>query len=150
MTDKKARLEEILEAMITSGETITARAAVRQSDEVFKHPSDITRHAERRKMLEDAIERQDAIKEAAGKSPKKGRLELEEMLAAKTVEIERLRADNDLLTKSHRVMIMSVAQMGGFPVWKRFFDGSQETMDRLDAMGGIPTGEIIDLPPRKS
>jgi hypothetical protein len=43
MIDKNAHLEELLEAMIAEDETITARAIVRRSGDVFKNATDITR-----------------------------------------------------------------------------------------------------------
>lgn len=150
MIDKNAHLEELLEAMIAENETITARAIVRRSGDVFKNATDITRNAHRRTKFENAQRRQETIRAAIDRSSKKSRAELERLVEVKNAEIDRLQADKELLIASHRMMILAVAEMGGFSKWKRFFDGYQATIDKLDSMGSIPTGEVVTLPSRKS
>lgn len=149
MIDKNAHLEELLEAMIAENETITARAIVRRSGEVFKNATDITRNQDRRSKFETAQRRQETIRAAIDRSSKKSRAELERLVEVKNAEIDQLEADKQLLIASHRSMILAVAEMGGFSKWKRFFDGYQATIDKLDSMGGIPTGEVVPLSPRK-
>jgi len=150
MIDKNAHLEELLEAMIAEDETITARAIVRRSGDVFKNATDITRNVERRAKFEDAQRKQETIRIAIGRSSKKSRTELERLVEVKNAEIDQLQADKDLLVASHRMMILAVAEMGGLSKWKRLFDGYQATIDKLDSMGAIPTGEVVPLLPRKS
>jgi hypothetical protein len=149
MIDKNAHLEELLEAMIAENETITARAIVRRSGDVFKHATDITRNEVRRTKFEHAVRRQETIRAAIERSSKKSRAELERLVAVKNAEIDQLQTDRALLIASHRMMILAVAEMGGFSKWKRFFDGYQATIDKLDSMGSIPTGEVVTLPSRK-
>lgn len=150
MIDKKQILEELLEAMIAQDEDITVRAVCRRSDGVFKHATDITRNEARHGIVKAAITKQDTIRTAVNRSSKKSRAELEKLVAAKNAEIAQLQADKELLIASHRLMILAVAEMGGFPTWKRFFERYQEVIDKLDGMGGIPTGEVVTLPSRKS
>lgn len=95
------------------------------------------------------MRRQETIRAAIERSRKKSRAELERLVEVKNAEIDRLRADKELLIASHRMMILAVAEMGGFSKWKRFFDGYQAVIDKLDSMGSVPTGEVISLPPKK-
>ncbi|PND18257.1 hypothetical protein CN934_28935 [Ensifer sp. MMN_5] len=150
MIEKAQILEELLEAMIAEDEDITVRAVCRRSDGVFKHATDITRNETRNERVKSAITKQETIRTAVNQSSKKSRAELEKLVAAKNAEIAQLQADKELLTASHRKMILAVAQMGGLPIWRQFFERYQEVLDNLDSMGSIPTGEVVILPPRKS
>ncbi|NKL79857.1 hypothetical protein [Rhizobium leguminosarum] len=150
MIDKSQVLEELLEAMIAEDLDITVRAVCRRSDGIFKHATDITRNEARSEKVKSAIAKQETIRTAVNKSSKKSRAELEKLVAVKNAEIAQLQADKELLTASHRKMILAVAQMGGLPIWRQFFERYQEVLDNLDSMGSIPTGEIVPLPSRKS
>ena len=150
MIDKIAHLEEMLEAMIAEDETITARAIVRPSGGVFKNATDITRNVDRRTKFEGAQRKQETIRIAIGRSSGKSRAELERLVEVKNAEIDQLQADRQLVIASHRMMILAVAEMGGFSKWKRLFEGYQETVNKLDGMNAIPSGEVVTLPPRKS
>lgn len=148
MIDKNQTLEELLEAMVTEDDTISARAVVRRSEGVFKHASDITRNEARRRRIEEAIKKQETIRAAVNRSSKKSRTELEKLVAAKNDEIEQIRADREMLVASHRAMILAVAEMGGFSRWRAFFDGYQATIDRLEKIGSIPNAAVISFAPR--
>lgn len=150
MIDKNTHLEELLEAMIAEDETITARAIVRRSADVFKNATDITRNVDRRTKFEDAQRKQETIRIAIGRSSGKSRAELERLVEVKNAEIGELQGDRQLVIASHRMMILAVAEMGGFSKWKRFFEGYQATIDKLDSIDAIPSGEVVALPPRKS
>lgn len=148
MIDKSAYLEELLEAMIAENETITARAIVRRSGGVFKNATDITRNVDRRTKFEAAQRRQGMIRAAIDRSSKKSRAELERLVEVKNAEIDQLQAEGRLLSASHRMMILAVAEMGGFPKWKRLFQGYQANIDRLDSLEAIPSREVVTLPTR--
>lgn len=150
MIDKSQVLEELLEAMIAEDEDITVRAVCRRSGGVFKHATDITRNEVRHGMVKAAITKQETIRTAVNRSSKKSRAELEKLVAAKNAEIAQLQADKELLIASHRLMILAVAEMGGFPTWKRFFERYRDVIDKLDSMGSIPTGEVVAMPSRRS
>jgi len=137
MINKHKILEDLLEAMIAENEIITVRAVCRRSNGVFKHATDITRNETRRGMVENAVRRQETIQAAINRSSKRSRIELETLVATKNSELEQLRADKELLIASHRAMILSVVEMGGFPTWKRFFERYQATLDRLEKMGSL-------------
>lgn len=143
MTDKQAILEEALEAMLADNEKITARAVVRRTCGMFKHPTDITRHDRRKALVAAYIVRQQAIRSAIDRSSKSSRSNLERLVAIKNAEIDRLCSERELLIASHRAMIRSVAEMGGFRIWKRFFEHYQATIDALDGMNALPRADII-------
>jgi len=149
MTNKKARLETILEAMLADDETITARAVVRRSGGVFKNASDITRNVGRRDKVKEYVDKQQAIRAAFERSSKKSRADLERLVASKNVEIERLMGERELLIASHRAMILAMAEMGGFPAWKRFFEKYQSTIDSLEEMGSLPKVEEVPIASRE-
>lgn len=149
MIDKYAILEELLEAMVADNETITARAVTRRSDGLFKHASDLTRNSARSAMVERYSKKQKTIRSAVERSSGKSRLELERLVATKNDVIEQLRAEKELLIGSHRAMILSVAEMGGFSRWKRFFDHYQDTIDQLEKMGSLPKAVLIPLPSKR-
>lgn len=146
MTNKLAHLEEVLEAMLVDDEKITARAVVRRMGGVFKHPTDITRNEQRKALVADYTNRQEKIRAAVERSSKLSRTELERQISLKNAEIERLRNERDLLIASHRAMILSTAEMGGFGTWKRFFDKYQAAIDALDRMDALPRAEIVCHP----
>lgn len=152
MTDKLAALEEALEAMLVDDEKITARAVIRRmGGGHLKHPTDITRNEKRRALVADYAQRQEKIRSAIERSSKRSRAELERQILLKNAEIERLRGEKELLIASHRAMILSTAEMGGFGTWKRFFEKYQAAIDALDDMGALPKAEILHHPaPRSS
>lgn len=149
MIEKFQILEELLEAMIADDEDITVRAVCRRSDGVFKHATDITRNDTRHDAVKAAITRQETIRTAVNRSSKKSRTELEKLVALKNDEIAQLQADKELLIASHRAMILAVAEMGGFPTWKRFFDRYQATIDQLEKMRSLPDVNVISLSSRR-
>lgn len=143
MTDKQVVLQAILESMIIDDEAITARAIVRRSGGVFKHASDVTRNEDRRKLVKTYVGKQEQIRSSVGRATKKSRQELERQVASKNAEIQRLQDEKLLLIASHRAMILSVAELGGFTAWKRFFRDYQASLDSLADMGALPTADIL-------
>ncbi|WP_420963377.1 hypothetical protein [Brucella sp. IR073] len=148
MIEKNQILEQLLEAMIADNETVTARAVIRRSAGVFKHATDITRNGIRREMVEGYMRKQETIRTAVERSSRRSRTDLERLVATKNAEMEQLQADKQLLIASHRIMILAVAEMGGFPTWKRFFERYQETIDRLEKMNALPQADVVSLPSR--
>jgi hypothetical protein len=149
MTDKLALLEEVLEAMLTDDETITARAAVRRCSGVLKHATDITRNERRKALVDDYAKRQEKIRSAVERSTGLSRVELERQLAKKNTEIERLESEKELLIASHRAMILAVSEMGGFATWKRFFERHGAALDILEGMNALPRAEVLSHPGRE-
>lgn len=138
MTDRVEELGRILERMLTGNQPITARAIVRASDGLFRHASDVTRHPRRRKLLEEFAARQTLILRAIESSSRKSKSALEKVLARKQQQIDELIAQRDLLVASHRAAILAVTELGGYPTWKRFFDGYEGVITSLTEMGALP------------
>ena len=111
MADKMTVLEKILELMLLSDQDISARSAVRASAGVFKHASDLTRHPGRRKILQEYQQRQSKIRDAVRRRTKKSCRHLEEQLALKKFEVERLRENQELVVASHKAAILAVTQL---------------------------------------
>ncbi|MBX4937055.1 hypothetical protein HJA97_05785 [Rhizobium binae] len=149
MIDKSRLLEEILEAMVADDEDISVRAVCGRSDGVFRHATDITRIESRRGMVEAAIKKQKAVRSVVERSSKKSPAELERLAAMKTADIGQLQTDKELLIASHRAMILAIAETGGFPAWKRFFEGYQAAVDRLEKIGSLPEASVISLSPQR-
>jgi len=143
MTDKVVLLEEVLEAMLVDDEKITARAVIRRMGGVLKHPTDITRNEKRKALVAEYAGRQGKIRTTVERSTKLSRAELECQISLKNIEIERLRSEKELLIASHRAMILSTAEMGGFGTWKKFFNKYQAAIDALDGMDAVPRAEIV-------
>lgn len=138
MTDRIDELGRILERMLTENQPITARAVVRSSDGLFRHASDVTRHPRRRKLLEEFTARQTLILKAIESSSRKSKSALEKALARKQQQIDGLIVQRDLLVASHRAAILAVTELGGYPVWKRFFDAYEDVATSLIKMGALP------------
>ena len=92
---------------------------------------------------------QSKIRTAVDKSSKLSSEELERQLAFKNAEIERLKGQNELLIASHKTMILAVTEMGGFPMWKRFFERYQTALDVLEGMGAIPGTGMVQFTSRE-
>ena len=138
MSDRVDELGGILEKMLTENQPITARAVVRSSDGLFRHASDVTRHPRRRKLLEEFAARQSLILKAIESSSRKSKSALERALARKQQQINELIVQRDLLVASHRAAILAVTELGGYPVWKRFFDDYEDVATSLTKMGALP------------
>jgi len=150
MYDKLPLLEETLEAMLFANEDITARNAVRNSNGVFRHASDITRHEARRQMLSDFEERQRSVRSALERSAKPAREALELQLALRTEEVNSLEKERQLLIASHRAMMLVVAEMGGYQTWRSLFDRFEPSLKLLTSLGALPEAEIKALPPGRT
>lgn len=137
MTDRVDELGRILERMLTENQPITARAVVRASAGLFRHASDVTRHPRRRKLLEEFAARQTLILKAIESSSRKSKSALEKALARKQQQIDELVAQRDLLIASHRAAILAVTELGGYPVWKRFFGAYEDVATSLVKMGAL-------------
>lgn len=144
--DKIIKLTSALESMLQSNEAITARSVVRCLNGTFKHASDITRHAERRRILETYQERQVALRVLMEKANKQSKGNLTQMIERKNREIETLARQRDLLIASHKAMILAVSEMGGRKAWLRFFAQYQGCIDELVEIGALPGAESRTFP----
>lgn len=144
--DKMAKLIAALDAMLQDDEDISARGVVRRLPETFKHASDITRHAERRRELETHQERQTALRSLMEKANKQSKANLSQVIERKNREIEVLVRQRDLLIASHKAMILAVSEMGGRKAWLRFFERHHACVEELEALRAMPCASISAFP----
>ncbi len=143
--DKMAKLIAALDAMLQDDEDISARGVVRRLPDTFKHASDITRHAERRRALEAHQERQTALRSLMEKTNKQSKANLSQVIERKNREIEVLIRQRDILIASHKAMILAVSEMGGRKAWLRFFERYQACVEELEALGAMPSASVSVL-----
>jgi hypothetical protein len=139
-------LEETLQAMLLDDEDISARGAVRRMGGMLRHPSDITRNAERRALLDACRLKQVELRSMMEKADKTSKKNLSAALAQKDARIEELLRDRDLLIASCRAAVLAVGEMGGMQAWLKFYKGHQAALERLNALGAVPSADITSLP----
>jgi len=143
--DKMTKLIAALDAMLQENEDISARSVVRRLPDTFKHASDITRHAERRRELETHQERQAALRSLMEKANKQSKANLSQVIERKNREIEALIRQRDILIASHKAMILAVSEMGGRKAWLRFFERHQTCVKELEVLGAMPNASVSAL-----
>jgi hypothetical protein len=143
MSEKYEHLEEILEAMLLDNEKMTIRAVIARSGGLFKHTTDLTRDRELRERLRSYSARQHTIRASVDKTSKTSRSELQRLVAAKNSEIDELRSKIEVLVASHRAAIRAISSMGGFNIWKEFFEKHRASFDALKRMGALPSAEVV-------
>jgi hypothetical protein len=134
-----AKLRAVLEQMLLSNITITARAVTRELGTPFKNASDITRHERRRAVLEEFQRRQRTIRELAEDVDKESVTNLRLKVARLEEACATLQRSRDLLVASHKAMLLAVGEMGGMRAWVKFFPHWDQVRLSLHAMGAIPT-----------
>ncbi|ARU16831.1 hypothetical protein [Croceicoccus marinus] len=134
-------LEETLEVMVLENEKITARAVIARMDGVLKHPSDITRNAERGRLFNKYKDRQERVRALLKSRNGRSAQSLSTEIARLSAEVEVLRSERSLLIASHRVAILAVGELGGASAWLKFFKGYNSAVEHLQEIGAIPENE---------
>jgi hypothetical protein len=147
--EKDRQLSELLELMIGDDETVTARAVVRRSDGIFKHPSDLTRRPERRTLLESAQQRQATLRRAAEKLGKSGKIDVAARLAAAEAEIDRLKQEKVILVAAVRAAILAIGRLGGMKAWREYFPAYSAAFEALREMDAVPAAEPMPMRARE-
>jgi hypothetical protein len=110
--------------------------------------SSITRDPVRRRLLEDAKEEQQIRRGWVERSRKEPPARLRAALAARDAELARRRQQVQLLTASHKAMLLAVDEMGGTRAWVQFFASYSSGLGDLQQMGALPSEVSIPaLPP---
>lgn len=140
------RFIEVLEAMLSEDETVTARAVARKLEGV-DHASSITRDAWRKERLAEWQARQRSIRALASRAGKQSKAKVAADLARKEERIRELEAQIEMLLASHRAMIRAVGEMGGMKAWMRLFSLSQPALEKLKQLGALPNpiGVLADV-----
>ncbi|GAA0569635.1 hypothetical protein [Caenispirillum bisanense] len=145
--EKTRRLADALDAMLLDNEDISARGAVRHLGGTLKYATDITRHAERRQLLEAYQCRQAELRSLIEKVNKQSKSNLSLAVERKDREIAALARQRDLLIASHKAMILAVSEMRGRQAWLRFFQHYQGCIEELAALGAMPSADVFAFAP---
>lgn len=125
------KIASVLEHMLEADEDIGYRAVMRYLPEISA-VSSITRDEFRRDLVEQFRERQRGLRQWAGRAKKASQDDLADQLAAKDIRIRELETQIEILTASHKAMLLAVGETGGMVAWKRFFENHQAVLASLD------------------
>lgn len=140
------RLLAVLEDMLASDITITARSVTRVPGAQLKNASDITRNAQRRALLSQFQDRQRSIRHLAQGQNKQSAANLRLKIAHLEEECIKLRQSTVLLAASHKAMLLAVGETGGMRAWIKFFPQWDEVRKSLIEMDALPDQSITRLP----
>lgn len=142
IADDIAKLRAVLEQMLSSNVSITARAVTRESGSPFKNASDVTRHAQRRAILEEFQQRQQAIRTLAENVDQESVTNLRRKVARLEESCLALRQSRDLLIASHKAMLLAVGEVGGMRAWVKFFPQWDQVRRSLQEMDALPGAQV--------
>jgi hypothetical protein len=142
--DADPEMERILEGMLESDETITARAVARKHPAI-KHASSVTRSQVRKDLLARYLERQKERREWLQRAPKRSRDQIAAQLAQKDFRIAELERQVEILRVSHLAMIRTVGESGGISKLLKLYEGYRKVRSELDRLGVLPKCEIKHL-----
>lgn len=142
ISDDGNRLTAILEEMLASNTTITARAVTRQPASPFKNASDITRQVSRHALLKQFQARQKAVRDIAENVDKESVANLRLRVARLEEACASLRQSRDLLIASHKAMLLSVGEIGGMRAWVKFFPQWDQVRRSLHEMDALPNAQV--------
>lgn len=150
--DQCQLLEEILEAMLLDDVDVTARGVTRRAGSPFRHASDITRVAERKRLLDSYRERQAKLRTVMERADKQSKTNLVSRIAKLEDDKSAVEAERDVLIASHKAMLLAIGEMGGMTAWKQFFTAWEATCESLSRMGALSSADVQPLPskPRNS
>lgn len=137
-------LIEVLESLLAENEGISLRAIVRRLDGIGQ-PSSISRDQWRSRVVEVYQVRQHELRRLMERADKSSKSNLVAQLQKANSRIAELEAKVEMLTASHKAMILAVGQVGGMAAWKAFFECHQSTVDDLRRLGALPAAEIVPL-----
>jgi fumarylacetoacetate (FAA) hydrolase family protein len=144
-----AELNLILSSMLEADEDIAARAVARNHS-TLKNASDITRHAERRALLDAAKAKQLERRKWVNRVKSTGTLVAAEKIQATEERISAYEADEAARIASHLAMIHAVAEMGGTAKLLKFYQSYAEVRDRLYRQGALPAEFLVEVDVGKS
>lgn len=135
--DRDERLRRVLEQMLTGGERISARGALKHMPDV-RAPSSLTRDPVRRQILEEFRRRQAERNAWAERAKKQSVARLEKALADRDRRISELEHQVQVLVASHRGLVQAVGELGGLPKWRQAFQGYEPTLHEIIALRAVP------------
>ena len=132
------QLKAVLDRMILEDENISLRNIIVRLPELFRHPTDITRHPPLREAYEEAKDRQQVIRLSATKLRDSNHT-LAAKIEKQARKIDSLKADLELLVASHKAMYAAVGEVGALKAWLAFFERHQDSLDALTRLKAVPT-----------
>ncbi|MFZ3127304.1 MAG: hypothetical protein WA136_04730 [Rhodoferax sp.] len=128
----------VLEGMLERNEDISARAVTRLHSTV-KNASDITRHNERRALLEQFQSKQLELRKFASKVRHSGTTVAAKKLQAAEEKIRELEGNEAARIASHLAMISAMCELGGTAKLLKFYKEYAEIRDQLARQGTLPS-----------
>jgi hypothetical protein len=142
--DADRELVSVMRAMLEDNETITVRAAVRRMTHV-RQPTAVTRDEWRMGQVATWQAEQRRAREMSDRWGKSSKTNLNVRAEIDQVKLDALRAENAILRAGLVALLRSVGEQGAVKRWRKFFDGYEETFDRLKAMGADAGATVIPI-----
>jgi len=133
-----AKLRASAEQMLEGDETVTARSLARRAG--LRAASSITRDAARRALLGEFQGQQERRRAWVERAKKASTAKLHQTLAAREEQVAALTRRVQLLTASHKAILLAVDEMGGTKAWARFFTKYRHSLECLHE--AVPPGEL--------
>lgn len=140
--DLDQSIEEACQELVDADQEVTAREVARR---VGVSPSSITRDPIRKAVVEAAQAKQTELRAWRKRQAKQSRDRDAESLAEKDLRIAELEQRIDLLTASHKAMVLAIGEFGGMAGWQRFFPHWQHVEEQLREMGAMPSAQIKQI-----
>lgn len=137
--DLDESIQQACQDLIDSDQEVTAREIARRVD---VSPSSITRDPIRKELIENAQSKQSELRVWRKRQAKQSRDRDAESLTEKDLRIAELERHIDLLTASHKAMVLAIGEFGGMAGWQRFFPHWQQVEELLRDMGAMPSAKI--------
>jgi len=134
-------LTSVLEGLLARNEDVTARAVTRLHTSI-RDASGITRHPERRQLLEQYQARQKELRKVLGQVQKSGTAIAADKLQQALERVRELEANEAARVASHLAMIHAVAELGGTAKLQRFYKQYADIRDRLAREGSLPAAFV--------
>jgi predicted metal-dependent hydrolase len=146
-------LDSVLQELLNQNVDITAREVARRHSS-FSSASTITRHPERRKLLENYQKHQSEMRTWQDRLGKRSKEQVAGELAAQQVKISELDETVRTLVTGHVALIAAVAQVGGMSKLSKFYENFREVRQQLIKAGAIADDiaapELVKFPGRRS
>ena len=137
LDDQHLEFTKILDDLLASDQDISAREVARRHSELSS-PSTITRHPERRSLLESYQKRQGELRLWKNRLGKTSKDNVAERLAAQQSYILELENKVKILTTGHVALLAAVAQLGGMAKLAKFYEDFREVRNGLQIIGAVP------------
>lgn len=140
--DLDQSIKQVCQDLVDTDQVVTAREVARR---VGVSASSITRDPLRKASIEAAQAKQAELRTWRKRQAKQSRDRDAESLAEKDLRIAELERRIDLLTASHKAMVLAIGEFGGTAGWQRFFPHWQQVEEMLRDMGAMPSADVYPI-----